>query len=85
MPMLHTIAIFTTLGERLASFGEDETTARIIADAVAENGWFTRRDVLQAVDAIRSEMLTEGPLTAWLSRYKFCLRTEPFGSGFWTA
>lgn len=70
MPMLHTIAIFTTLRERLASFGEDETTARIIADAVAENGWFTRRDVLQAVDAIRSEMLTEEYLTAWLSRYK---------------
>lgn len=67
--MQRTIEIFTTLGERLATFGKDEASARIIEDAVAENGWFTPRDILQAVDAIRSEMLDREPLTAWLSAY----------------
>lgn len=67
--MQRTIEIFTTLGERLATFGKDETSARIIADAVAENGWFTPKDILQAVDAIRSEMLDREHLTAWLSAY----------------
>ena len=67
--MQRTIEIFTTLGERLATFGKDETSARIIADAVAENGWFTPKDILQAVDAIRSEMLNREHLTAWLSAY----------------
>lgn len=67
--MQRTIEIFTTLGERLATFGKDEASAHIIEDAVAENGWFTPRDILQAVDAIRSEMLDREPLTAWLSAY----------------
>lgn len=67
--MQRTIEIFTTLGERLATFGKDEASARIIADAVAENGWFTPKDILQAVDAIRSEMLDREHLTAWLSAY----------------
>lgn len=67
--MQRTIEIFTTLGERLATFGKDEASARIIEDAVAENGWFTPKDILQAVDAIRSEMLDREPLTAWLSVY----------------
>lgn len=67
--MQRTIEIFTTLGERLATFGKDEASARIIEDAVAENGWFTPRDILQAVDAIRSEMLDREPLTTWLSAY----------------
>ncbi len=67
--MQRTIEIFTTLGERLATFGKDEASARIIEDAAAENGWFTPRDILQAVDAIRSEMLDREPLTAWLSAY----------------
>lgn len=67
--MQRTIEIFTTLGERLATFGKDETSARIIADAVAENSWFTPKDILQAVDAIRSEMLDREHLTAWLSAY----------------
>lgn len=67
--MQRTIEIFTTLGERLSTFGKDEASARIIEDAVAENGWFTPRDILQAVDAIRSEMLDREPLTAWLSAY----------------
>lgn len=67
--MQRTIEIFTTLGERLATFGKDEASARIIEDAVAENGWFTPRDILQAVDAIRSEMLDREPLTAWLSAH----------------
>lgn len=67
--MQRTIEIFTTLEERLATFGKDEASARIIADAVAENGWFTPKDILQAVDAIRSEMLDREHLTAWLSAY----------------
>ena len=67
--MQRTIEIFTTLEERLSTFGKDEASARIIADAVAENGWFTPKDILQAVDAIRSEMLDREHLTAWLSAY----------------
>lgn len=73
--MQRTIEIFTTLGERLTTFGKDETTARIIEDAVAENGWFTQRDILQAVDAIRSEMLVRERLVEWLAHYP--IATEP--------
>lgn len=73
--MQRTIEIFTTLGERLTTFGKDETTARIIEDAVAENGWFTPRDIIQAVDAIRSEMLVRERLVEWLAHYP--IATEP--------
>ena len=63
------IDIFVALGERLASFGRDERSSRIIEDAIAANGWFTRVDILRAVDAIRSEMLDRDALSKWLNNY----------------
>lgn len=63
------VDIFVALGERLARFGGDDASNRIIDKAIAANGWFTRKDVLCAVEAIRSEMLDRDKLTTWLSHY----------------
>lgn len=67
--MKHIVDIFSALGERLTHFGGDDASNRIIDEAIAVNGWFTRADILRAVEAIRSEMLDRDKLTAWLSRY----------------
>ncbi len=67
--MKHIVDIFVALGERLADFGSDECSNRIIEEAVDANGWFTRTDVLRAVDAIRSEMLDREKITNWLKNY----------------
>ena len=67
--MKHIEEIFVALGERLANFGDDEHSNCIIEDAIAANGWFTRADILRAVDAIRSEMLNREVLSKWLNNY----------------
>ena len=67
--MKHVVDIFTTLGERLSRFGGDDASNHIIEEAIAANGWFTRVDILRAVEAIRIEMLDRDKLTAWLSHY----------------
>ena len=67
--MKHIEEIFVALGERLANFGDDEHSNHIIEDALAANGWFTRADILRAVDAIRSEMLDREVLSKWLNNY----------------
>ena len=67
--MKHVVDIFVALGERLASFGSDDKSNSIIEDAIAANGWFTRADILRAVEAIRSEMLDRGALEKWLNNY----------------
>ena len=67
--MKHIVDIFSALGERLAHFGGDDASNRIIDKAIAANGWFTRADILRAVEAIRSEMLDRDKLMAWLSHY----------------
>lgn len=67
--MKHIVDIFSALGERLTSFGGDDASNRIIDEAIAANGWFTRVDILRAVEAIRVEMLDRDKLAAWLSHY----------------
>ena len=63
------IYIYKTLGERLSDFGRTEATMSIIQRAIAENAWFTEGDILRAVSAIRSEMLSEAKLEAWMKDY----------------
>lgn len=61
--------IFTTLGERLQTFGRsDESRAAILA-ACEANPWFTERDILDAVEAIRHDMLDRTKMEAWLGNY----------------
>ena len=67
--MKHIVDIFSALGERLTHFGSDDASNRIIDVAIAANGWFTRTDILRAVEAIRTEMLDREKLMAWLSHY----------------
>ena len=50
------IDILTELGVRLAAFGKSEQSLRIIGQATEENEWFSREDILMAVDAIREEI-----------------------------
>ena len=67
--MKHIVDIFSALGERLTRFGSDDASNRIIDEAIAANGWFTRADILRAVEAIRTEMLDSDKLAAWLKNY----------------
>ena len=67
--MTHIVDVFVALGEHLEHFGRDDMSNRIIEEAVAANGWFTREDVLRAVDAIRTEMLSRELLVNWLKNY----------------
>jgi hypothetical protein len=63
------LEIFTALGEQLNSFGGDDRTNKVIEEAIEANGWFTRADILRAVEAIRTEMLDRERLTKWLNNY----------------
>lgn len=63
------IEIFSQLGARLASFGEDDDSRRAIGAACRENGWFTPDDIIYSIGAIRDEMLDRTKLETWLSRY----------------
>lgn len=67
--MKHIVDIFSALGERLTRFGGDDASNRIIDEAITANGWFTRADILRAVEAIRTEMLDREKLAAWLRNY----------------
>ena len=67
--MKHIVDIFSALGEQLTRFGSDENSNRIIEEAIAANGWFTRVDILRAVEAIRVEMLDRAKLESWLNNY----------------
>ena len=64
--MNNTVDILVSLGQRLDSFGHDARTERCITEAIAANGWFTREDIMMAVDAIRTEFLQRDKLEAWL-------------------
>lgn len=63
------IDTFCALGERLRIFGNDEPTRRVIADAMAANGWFSERDIISSARAIADDMLCRRALEAWLSHY----------------
>lgn len=63
------IEIFETLGRRLAAFGRDEASERVIAEACAANEWFRPQEVVRAANAIRDRMLRRDLLEAWLDRY----------------
>ena len=61
--------IFITLGERLQEFGHSEKSRAVISSAIEANPWFTERDILDAVEAIRCEMLDSAKLETWLGGY----------------
>lgn len=63
------IDLFVQLGQRLESFGSDATTEHVINQAITDNSWFTRADILRSVAAIRSHMLTDSALRSWLAPY----------------
>ena len=67
--MKQPLYIFTELGERLATFGEDVASRAVIERAEAENGWFTEADVRYAVRAICEDMLCREKLEPWLASY----------------
>jgi hypothetical protein len=67
--MIDRLELFCRLGERLRDFGKTPESERLIAQSVEANGWFTREDIIRAVDAIRREMLSREQLEAWLEHY----------------
>lgn len=69
--------LFVNLGRRLASFGSDASSQRAIEAAAAGNVWFSRPQILRAVEAIRTEMLDGSRLERWLSHYPALPVSEP--------
>jgi len=67
--MERTIRTFSVLGQRLAGFGKDRQTARIIEQAVEANPWFTSGEIRRAIDAIRTKMLDPDLLRQWAESY----------------
>lgn len=67
--MKSVVDIFVELGARLRGFGDDDASREVMRQAVEHNPWFTERDIVRAVDAIREEMLDGAKLTAWLAHY----------------
>lgn len=67
--MKNAIDLFTALGGRLACFGEDAASQRVIAEACRANGWFTSADIRRAVVALVRDMLQRDRLEEWLAPY----------------
>lgn len=61
--------IFATLGKRLQGFGDSEDSHIVIRTACEANPWFTERDIISAIEAIRTQMLDKERLEAWLANY----------------
>ena len=67
--ILHRIDIFSELGRRLRNFGHDEASQFCINQAIAENEWFSAKDIELAVEAICREFLDKERLECWLNSY----------------
>lgn len=63
------VEIFGALGSRLSGFGDDDASRKVVAQAMAENEWFSEDDIRYAVEAICCEMLDAEKLSKWLSFY----------------
>ncbi len=61
--------IFTSLGEQLQTFGQSDESRTVIRAACEANPWFTERDIIDAVEAIRHDMLDKTNLETWLDGY----------------
>lgn len=57
------------LGRRFEAFAHCADVEMVVADACAENEWFTPIGIYRAVDAICEEFLQEEKLQSWLGRY----------------
>lgn len=67
--MKDAIDLFSNLGQRLRGFGSEARSRQAIAEACAENPWFSPDDVRRAVAALVDDMLDRDRLTRWLARY----------------
>lgn len=67
--MKSAIELFSALGERLNTFGSDDSTQRIVTRACRANNWFTPGEIRRAVGAIAGSMLRRELLEAWLAPY----------------
>ena len=66
--MKNIVDIFVELGHRLASLTTSEGEG-IITAAIEQNAWFTRPDIIRAIEAIQEEMLDADKLMAWYASY----------------
>lgn len=75
------IDTFVRLGEELTGFGNTSASEAVIAHALARNGWFDRAGIVQAVEAIRTQMLDRAKLEQWLSAYPALPAAQPKNVG----
>ena len=69
MNEIRTIEPFIRLGERLAEELLDGTIEPVIRRSEAENPWFSRANVVSAIQAVCTDMLDGRNLRSWLARY----------------
>lgn len=63
------IDTFVRLGEELRTIGSTAEGEALVARAMEDNAWFTREDIVRAVEAICEDMLDGGRLRQWLEHY----------------
>lgn len=73
------ILVFTELGKRLGTFGQDVRSRAAIAQATADNGWFTHGDITLAVDNVRRTMLSDDALREWTAAYPIIHEPKDIG------
>lgn len=77
----HIVETFAQLGQRLASFGSDKPSEEVIGRAIAANDWFSRDDIVGAVEAIRTQMVDQKLLTQWVEQYEIPTPSQPLNVG----
>lgn len=74
---------FIELGHRLREYTSrrNERMQKTIAEAIAENPWFTRENIISSLNAITETMLNGDRITKWLSAYPYPENFTPRNAG----
>ena len=75
------IDTFSRLGDELSGFGKTPESRAAIDRAVSHNGWFDQEGTIQAVEAIRTQMLDRAKLERWLAAYPTLPAARPLNVG----
>ncbi|HIY68391.1 MAG TPA: aldehyde dehydrogenase [Candidatus Alistipes intestinigallinarum] len=67
--MKNAVTLFSELGERLGSFGEDAASRAVVEAAHAANGWFLPDEIVRSVRTLADGMLRRDRLEAWVAAY----------------
>ena len=64
------IDAFVLLGQKLEDVLASGQIEPVIAESIAQNRWFTRHSITEALHAITKQMLSKPALTSWINNYE---------------